>query len=192
MLRASFVAFLMLGAVACSRDSAPATEASAQSPAAASAVPAPAIPARPSSSKVEVADLFYLRSAADPRISPDGTRLVFTVQYSDRVGAPYSRIWTADLPAGPAKPWGESRESRGSRAGEGQEGSAPRWSPDGKRVAFEGRTADGKSGILIANADGGGAQPLVEVVGTNHPLPQVGERFAWSPDGSRIAFVSAG
>jgi len=102
--------------VACSRDSGPATAASAQSRPAA---PAQAIPPRSSSSKVEVADVFYLRSAGDPRISPDGTRVVFNVQYSDRVGPPYNRIWTADLPAGAAQPWG---------GGEGQEGSAPRWS----------------------------------------------------------------
>ena len=66
---------------------------------------------------------------------------MFTVQYSDRIGTPYSRIWIADLNAGTTKPWG---------AGEGQEGNAPRWSPDGKRIAFEGRTGEGKSGIVIA------------------------------------------
>ena len=28
-------------------------------------------------------------------------------------------------------------------------------------------------------------------MGSNHPLPQVGQRFVWSPDGTKIAFVSA-
>jgi dipeptidyl aminopeptidase/acylaminoacyl peptidase len=140
------------------------------------------IPARPTSSNIETNDVFYLRTAADPQISPDGSKAVFTVQYADRTGPPYTRLWIADLTAGSAKPWGD---------GEGQEGSAPRWSPDGKRIAFSGRTGDGKSGIVIANADASGAQPLIDVTGTNHPLPQQGERYAWSPDGSKIAFVSA-
>jgi dipeptidyl aminopeptidase/acylaminoacyl peptidase len=141
-----------------------------------------AIAPRSSSSKVEIADLYYLRSAADPQISPDGTKVVFTVQCSDRVGPPYSRIWIADLARGTSSPWG---------GGDGQEGSAPRWSPDGTRIAFQGSTGEGKSGIVIANADATGLEPLVDVTGSNNPLPQVGQRFAWSPDGTRIAFVSA-
>ena len=74
---------------------------------------------------------------------------------------------------------------------DGVEGSSPRWSPDGKRLAFIGRTGEGKTGVVLANADGSGIEPLADVMGSNHPLPQVGERLAWSPDGRRIAFVSA-
>jgi len=124
----------------------------------------------------------HLRSAADPRLSPDGTRLLFTVQFSDRTGPPYSRIWVADMAAGTARPWG---------SGDGQEGSSPRWAPDGARVAFEGRTGEGRNGIVVARADATGAEPLADVMGTNAPLPQVGQRFDWSPDGTKIAFVSA-
>jgi dipeptidyl aminopeptidase/acylaminoacyl peptidase len=170
------IAALLATQAACSRDAAP------DPGAAAAAAPLPPIPPRSSSPTVTPSDLFYLRSAGDPRISPDGTRVLFTVQYADRIGPPYTRIWIADLALRTAKPWG---------AGEGQEGSVARWAPDGKRVVFEGRTGEGKSGILIANADATGAEPLVDLAGTNHPLPQLGERLAWSPDGKRIAFVSA-
>jgi dipeptidyl aminopeptidase/acylaminoacyl peptidase len=175
------VALLLATLAACSRASAPPLPG-ARASGAASTATGEVIPVRPASSNIEVADVFYLRSAADPRLSPDGAHLLFTVQYGDRTGPPYSRIWIADLSAGSAKPWG---------SGEGQEGSAPRWAPDGKRVAFEGTTGAGKSGIIVANADATGATPLVDVIGTNHPLPQVGERVAWSPDGTKIAYVAA-
>ena len=87
--------------------------------------------------------------------------------------------------AGSSRPWG---------GGDGVEGSAPRWSPDGTRIAFQGRTGEGKSGIVIAKADGTGLEPLVDVAGSNHPLPQVGQRFAWSPDGTidRLRLRDAG
>src|SRR6185436_10577558 len=140
------------------------------------------IPARSAAPVLVSSDGFYLSSAGDPQLSPDGHRVVFTVQYGDRIGVPYTRIWTADIDAGTAQPWG---------SGEGREGSAPRWSPDGKKVAFQGRTGEGRSGIVVANADGSGESSLVDVTWTNHPLPQLGERFAWSPDGTKIAFVSA-
>jgi dipeptidyl aminopeptidase/acylaminoacyl peptidase len=116
----------------------------------------------------------------DIALSPDGSRLAFAVQHADRAGAPYTRLWTADVGAKTAAPLAS-----------GVEGSSPRWSPDGKRLAFVGRTGEGKSGIVLISADGSGATPLADIVSSNHPLPQVGERLAWSPDGRRIAFVSA-
>jgi hypothetical protein len=147
-VRTAAVGLLVLATThaACSRDNVPAASVAPASAATTAPAP-PAIPPRSTSRNIEVADLFYLRSAGDPRLSPDGTRVLFTVQYSDRTGPPYTRIWIGDLTAGSAKPWG---------SGEGQEGSAPRWAPDGKRVAFEGRTGEGKSGIVIANDATGG------------------------------------
>jgi dipeptidyl aminopeptidase/acylaminoacyl peptidase len=144
--------------------------------------PAAAVPARSSSPNIEIADLYYLRSASGPQLSPDGRQALFTVQCADRIGMPYTRIWLADLNAGTAKPWAST---------EGQEGATPRWSPDGRHVAFLGRLGTDGSGILIASADGSDIRPFVELADTNHPLPYVGERFAWSPDGKQIAFVSA-
>ena len=131
---------------------------------------------------IGIADVFHLRSAADPQLSPDGRQVLFTVEYRDRSGVPYTRIWIADRVAGKARPWGSEP---------GLEGSAPRWSPDGSRVAFLGHAGEDRRGILVANADGSGLRLLAEVMDTNHPLSRVGDRLAWSPDGTRIAFVSA-
>ncbi len=142
--------------------------------------PASEAPPRSAGPNIEIADLYHLRSVGEVALSPDGSRLAFTVQHTDRAGAPYSRIWTAELAGKTAAPFAN-----------GIEGSTPRWSPDGTRLAFMGRTGEGTSGIVLANADGTGIESLADVAGSNHPLPQVGERMAWSPDGRRIAFVSA-
>jgi dipeptidyl aminopeptidase/acylaminoacyl peptidase len=152
-------------------------------PAAAGAPAAPvqaAVPARSPGPQVEIADLYHLRSVADIALSPDGARLGFSVQHTDRPGAPYTRLWTADVAARTAAPLAN-----------GIEGSSPRWSPDGRRLAFMGRTGDGRNGIVTISADGTNVEPLADIATSNHPLPQVGERFAWSPDGRRMAFVSA-
>jgi len=138
------------------------------------------VPPRPSSSRIEVADLFYLRAAGDTQLSPDGGHIVFTVQNNDRAGAPYTQIWTADVARGSAAPLGP-----------GSEGSSPRWSPDGRRIAFVGSGDTGKAAIVVANADGTAPAPIAEISGTNAPLPNLGDRLAWSPDGRQIAFVSA-
>jgi TolB protein len=58
-------------------------------------------------------------------------------------------------------------------------GTQPRWSPDGKRIAF---VRDGS--IYVARADGSKERRLTRAGGTWFPANSP----AWSPDGSRIAF----
>src|SRR6185437_5236251 len=64
------------------------------------------------------------------------------------------------------------------------------WSPNGQWVAFHGE-ADGKSGLVIAHADGSAATFLATVTDTNSPLPGQGADITWSPDSSQIAYISA-
>jgi Tol biopolymer transport system component len=72
----------------------------------------------------------------------------------------------------------------------------PVWSPDGSKIAFNsGRALDGSDAansnvtfnIWVMNADGSGATPLTKLTasGADSLVP------AWSPDGSKIMFVSA-
>jgi TolB protein len=60
--------------------------------------------------------------------------------------------------------------------------SAPAWSPDGKRIAFE-SDRSGARNVFVMEADGGGVKPLT----TGKSLDVAPD---WSPDGKRIAFVS--
>jgi dipeptidyl aminopeptidase/acylaminoacyl peptidase len=125
-------------------------------------------------------DLHALRRLGDVQASPDGRRVAYGVTRSDGPGSPRSEVWIRDLAGGSATPL------RADGAG----ASTPRWSPDGRWIAFVGRVGD-SSGVAVARADGSAARFLASVTGTNHVLPSTGERLAWSPDGTRLAFVSS-
>ncbi|MCC7243717.1 MAG: PD40 domain-containing protein, partial [Acidobacteria bacterium] len=125
-------------------------------------------------------DIYRLRTVGDVQLSPDGKTAVYAVSNNDRPGRPYSQVWLLDVASGTSRRLG----------GDGDTASEPTFSPDGRRLAFIGRIAAG-SGLIVANADGSGPQIIAPVEGTNHPLPSSGVRLAWSPDGSRLAFISA-
>ena len=126
------------------------------------------------------ADLYRLRALGDVQLSPDGTRLAYAVSRRDGPGRPRSETWIRDLSNGAQLRLGT--DATGA--------SSPRWSPDGQWIAFMGRVGD-SSGVAVARADGSGIRFIAAVSGTNHVLPSTGERLAWSPDGTRLAFVSS-
>src|SRR4029078_7657649 len=68
--------------------------------------------------------------------------------------------------------------------------SSPEWSPDGQSIAYSGMLGD-KSGLIVARIDGSNPRLLARLAGTNSPLPWTGKSIAGSPDGKRIAFVTA-
>ena len=140
-----------------------------------------ALAAQPSQAQgLQSADLARFRSVGSVELSTDGRRIAYTVTMRDRPGRPYSQIWILDLSSEKSIRLGAEKESTGG----------PKWSPDGKWLAYFGGEGE-ESGLKVAQPDGSGATFLTKTSGSNSPLPGQGEDVAWSPDGKRIAFVSA-
>ena len=125
-------------------------------------------------------DLLKLRSVGDVKFSPDGSRIAYTVINNDGPGRPYSQLWMLNL----------ADNKYINLSGEKASSSNPEWSPDGQWIAYDGRLGD-KAGLIVSRPDGSTPKFLAALKGTNNPLPSTGKSISWSPDGKRIAFVSA-
>ncbi|GAB4551894.1 MAG: S9 family peptidase [Phycisphaerales bacterium] len=125
-------------------------------------------PARPVFSQ---RDVFELERAGDPRISPDGERVVYTrLGYDVLTDRATSDLWIINADGTGHQPL-VVRESGSSQ---------PRWSPDGDRVAFV-STFDGRSQIFVHHLDSGRTGPITRL--TESP-----SSLTWSPDGMHLAF----
>jgi dipeptidyl aminopeptidase/acylaminoacyl peptidase len=129
------------------------------------------------------ADTLRVASVGDPQISPDGAWVVYTVSTVDGDGARTS-LWMAQA--------GEPRRAPEVLLGGDWGASRPRWSPDGRRLAFL-AVRNRQAGLWVVAPFERPAAPrlLTEVRSSNFHLPYAGESFAWSADGRRIAFVHA-
>jgi dipeptidyl aminopeptidase/acylaminoacyl peptidase len=118
-------------------------------------------------------DVYKLRWADDPRISPDGRMVAFVAWQIDREANDYvGSIWLVPLDG--------SAEPRRLTRGEKQDVS-PRWSPDGSWLAFCSNREGKAKQLYVLPADGGEPLRLTDLA------EDVGE-VVWSPDGSRLAF----
>lgn len=123
-------------------------------------------------------DLFRFVWTADPQISPDGRQVVYVrVTVNEKKDGYDTALWIV--------PTDGSEPPRPFTSGPGD--SAPRWSPDGTRLAFvRAVKRDGKeqpAQIYLLSTKGGEAAALTD-------LPQGAGDPRWSPDSRTIAFTS--
>ncbi len=112
------------------------------------------------------------RAVSDLHFSPDGTRVAMVVSEPPKGTTRLRHIWLLDVASRDLRQFTNSAKSEES----------PRWSPDGKRLAFLTDREEFQQ-IYLLSLDGGEALPLTE-----------GKRniqsFSWSPDGKQIAFLA--
>lgn len=122
--------------------------------------------------RFELADVFELEYAADPQISPDGQTVVYERRSMDiMIDKVLSRLWTVDVNGKNHRPL----------TAFGQNASTPRFSPDGKRLAYVARN-DGRVQVFVRWLDTGQTARL-----TN--LSEAPKHISWSPDGRQLAFT---
>lgn len=122
---------------------------------------------------VKLDDLFRIRNIEEAQISPAGDRVAYVLSEIDLAGnAARSGIWLVKTAGGPP---------RRLTAGPGRD-ETPRWSPDGRRMAFI-SDRDGSNQIWLIDLAGGEARKPV-------PIEGGASSFAWSPDGRKIAFLA--
>ncbi len=123
-------------------------------------------------------DVLAIRQVSDAQISPDGKWVAYVVTAADMAqNAANSDVWlvAADC-AGPAACTPVRLTS--SPKADGQ----PRWSPDGRWIAFVSARED-RPQIWLIRPNGGEAEKLTD--------SKTGvQAFQWSPDGKRIAFLA--
>ena len=118
-------------------------------------------------------EMLKVRSVSDVQASPDGHRVAFTVTEHDlETSQPVSQIWVAR-----ADGTESFQLTHGTRSSQ-----SPRWSPDGRRIAFL-SARSGISNVWVIALEGGEAWPL-----TNSRSGV--SAFRWSHSGRFVAFTA--
>ena len=123
---------------------------------------------------LQVDDIFQLESVSDPRVSPDGAWIAYAVSRLDQEkDARDTDIYM--VPFGGGEPIRLTTGEKPERS--------PRWSPDGRYLAFLANRDETETQVWLLDRRGGEATKLTDYKGGVSSL-------AWSPDGTRLAVVA--
>ena len=115
-----------------------------------------------------------IKNISAVRVSPDASKVLYTVRealMTDDRSEYVNQVWLCNTDG-----------SNGIQLTKGDKNSSnPKWSPDGKWIAFT-SSRDSKSNLYVLPVGGGEAEKITDV------KTGVGE-YDWRPDGKAIAFV---
>jgi dipeptidyl aminopeptidase/acylaminoacyl peptidase len=141
-----------------------------------------AFPAYAQKRPVTVDEVLGLKTVGSPMVSPDGSRVIYTVRQweseKDRMES-RTRIWMVPAAGGAAR-----QITFGDRGD-----TQPQWSPDGRYISFVSArgaaTGDDppRAQLYLMRADGGEAWKLTD-------SKEAIASYSWSPDSTRVAFVA--
>ncbi|MGI4879169.1 MAG: prolyl oligopeptidase family serine peptidase, partial [Janthinobacterium lividum] len=165
IMRSTIIALMLTASVPAL--SQPATQSAAAPAAPPAASPQATTPGRTFAPR----DIFALEQASDVQISPDGKHIVYVRQIGDIMTDGVRRaLWLVDCATGAQAPLIDGP------------GSRPRWSPDGRRLAYVAADPAGKPQLFVHWMDSG---KDARITG----LPEAPSDIAWSPDGRQLAFT---
>ena len=140
--------------------------------------PAPAPPAPPASPPsarpFTPDDVLRLRDVREPRISPEGDWVAYTVSSADTAeDQNHHAVWMTS--------WDGTRTVRLTNSKQGE--SAPSWSPDGRWLAFLSSRDDEHTQLWLLDRRGGEGRKVTT-------LQSDVDDYVWAPDGHRVALVA--
>jgi len=133
------------------------------------------LPAQTARRPLKLDDLARLRDVRDPQISPDGQWIAYVVSNIEvKDDKSVTHLWMVGY---------DGKNDRQITFSQDSE-SSPRWSPDGKFLAFTSSRPGKAKGnqVWLLDRSGGEAYQLTELKGRL-------QTFEWSPDSKRLALV---
>ncbi len=130
-------------------------------------------PATAAARPIGVADLLQLHDVGDPQLAPDGAWVAYTVSSADSAeDKRHTAVWMTS--------WDGTHTLRLTTAKQGE--TAPRWSPDGRWLAFLSSREDEHTQLWLLDRSGGEGRKLSSLAADV-------DDYVWAPDSKRVALV---